>query len=75
MPFVRFMQLTKSLAQFSTFLADQVDLSVEARNMERFAENFRNIPNVKFPEVFYASDCLNSLKPPQTKIKWCKFWS
>jgi ubiquinone biosynthesis protein len=41
-----------SVEQFGRAIYAQLDFRVEARNNRRFRENFRNEPDVVFPEVF-----------------------
>ena len=41
-----------SVEQFGRAIHDQLDFRVEARNNRRFRENFRNEPDVVFPEVY-----------------------
>jgi ubiquinone biosynthesis protein len=41
-----------SIEQFGRAIHDQLDFRIEARNNHRFRENFRDDPDVVFPEVF-----------------------
>jgi ubiquinone biosynthesis protein len=41
-----------SIEQFGRAIHDQLDFRIEARNNRRFRENFRDEPDVVFPEVF-----------------------
>lgn len=41
-----------SIEQFGRAIHDQLDFRVEARNNRRFRENFRNEPDVVFPDVY-----------------------
>lgn len=43
-----------SVDQFARAIYAQLDFRVEARNNRRFRENFKNEPDVVFPEVFEA---------------------
>ena len=46
-------QPTRILAQFSRSLRRELNLAVEARNIERFAKNFADDPVVLVPQVFW----------------------
>ena len=39
-----------SLAEFRKFMTRQLDLRVEARNLERFGHNFAKSESVRFPK-------------------------
>jgi ubiquinone biosynthesis protein len=53
MPEARRYQPTQILAQFRRSLDRELDLAVEARNVERFARNFANDPNILVPRVYW----------------------
>ena len=46
-------QPTRILTQFSRSLQRELNLAVEARNIERFAKNFADDPDVLVPQVFW----------------------
>ena len=50
---VRRYQPTQILAQFSRSLERELDLAVEARNIDRFAKNFAGHPEVLVPRVYW----------------------
>ena len=52
-PEARRYQPTRVLAQFSRSLQRELDLAVEARNIERFAKNFDDDPLVLVPRVYW----------------------
>jgi ubiquinone biosynthesis protein len=47
-----------SIEQFGRAIHEQLDFRIEARNNRRFRENFHEVPDVVFPEVFaeYSSE-------------------
>jgi ubiquinone biosynthesis protein len=47
------MRRCQVLAQFRRSLDRELDLAVEARNIERFARNFANDPNILVPRVYW----------------------
>ena len=53
MPETRRYQPTQVLGQFRRSLDRELDLAVEARNVERFARNFANDPNILVPRVYW----------------------
>ena len=53
MPETRRYQPAQVLAQFRRSLDRELDLAVEARNIERFARNFANDPNILVPRVYW----------------------
>lgn len=42
------------VSEFSRVLQKELDYTKEARNIERFRYNFRNVENVKVPEVYWS---------------------
>lgn len=50
----RHAQLREHLAHFMDGIVQQTDLRIEAKNYERFRENFRRVKKVRFPKVFPA---------------------
>jgi aarF domain-containing kinase len=54
-PGLRWLRLRDSIAQFSTTLAAQAHLHVEAYHLEILNYNFRKFPSIHFPEPFFAS--------------------
>ncbi|MGH8543696.1 MAG: ABC1 kinase family protein, partial [Gammaproteobacteria bacterium] len=52
-PEARRYQPTQILAQFSRSLERELDLAVEARNIDRFAKNFAGDPEVLVPRVYW----------------------
>ncbi|KAI8467919.1 MAG: ABC1 family-domain-containing protein [Monoraphidium minutum] len=53
LPGLRALRLDESVRQFGGPLKEQLDLSVEASHLERFAHNFRRWRNVVFPRPIY----------------------
>ena len=53
MPETRRYQPVQVLAQFRRSLDRELDLAVEAHNIERFARNFANDPNILVPRVYW----------------------
>ncbi len=60
-PDARRYQPTQIMEQFSRSMERELDLAVEARNLERFAKNFANDPYVVLPKVYWewTSEGLN----------------
>jgi len=54
LPSLSSMSPESTVEQFGRAVYAQLDFRVEARNNHRFRENFRNEPDVVFPEVFEA---------------------
>jgi ubiquinone biosynthesis protein len=52
LPWLESVAPESSVEQFGRAIYAQLDFRVEARNNRRFRENFRNEPDVVFPEVF-----------------------
>jgi predicted unusual protein kinase regulating ubiquinone biosynthesis (AarF/ABC1/UbiB family) len=48
-PGLKSLRLDESVRQFGGPLQEQLDLSVEAQHLSKFARNFRSWRNVKFP--------------------------
>ncbi|XP_045123610.1 uncharacterized aarF domain-containing protein kinase 2-like isoform X3 [Portunus trituberculatus] len=48
-PPLRWLSLPQCIEEFGQVLAAQIDLRVEARNLENFSENFVDVPFIKFP--------------------------
>lgn len=44
------MRIDENIREFSQHMMSQVDLQIEANNLEQFRYNFRTIPNVRFPK-------------------------
>lgn len=53
LPGLKALRLDESVRQFGGPLREQLDLSVEASHLERFAHNFRRWRNVVFPRPIY----------------------
>lgn len=53
LPGLKALRLDESVRQFGGPLKEQLDLSVEASHLERFAHNFRRWRNVVFPRPIY----------------------
>jgi len=53
MPEVRRFQPVRMVAEFSRSIQRELDLSLEARSQQRFAENFAGDPNVVIPHVYW----------------------
>lgn len=49
LPGLKSLRLDESVRQFGGPLQEQLDLSVEAKHLSKFARNFRSWRNVKFP--------------------------
>jgi len=50
MPMFEWMDMPVNVDEFAKGLAMQVDLTLEAANLDRFNENFMTVPNVTFPK-------------------------
>jgi len=61
LPEARRYQPTRVVAEFRRSLARELDLAAEARNIERFARNFKDDPYVLIPRVFpeWTSGAMN----------------
>ena len=55
-PEARRYQPMRVVEEFRRSLMRELDLAAEARNIERFARNFRDEPHVLIPHVFTAVD-------------------
>jgi len=53
MPEVRRFQPVRMVAEFSRSIQRELDLSLEARSQQRFAENFAGDPNVVIPRIYW----------------------
>ena len=53
LPEVRRIRPTQIILQFRRSLERELDLAAEARNIERFARNFSDDPNVMIPQVYW----------------------
>ncbi|XP_070686213.1 uncharacterized aarF domain-containing protein kinase 2 [Pempheris klunzingeri] len=49
LPGLKWLSLCEIVNEFEKLMTKQIDLRFEARNMERFRENFRDVDYVKFP--------------------------
>ncbi|KAI3371115.1 hypothetical protein L3Q82_023758, partial [Scortum barcoo] len=49
LPGLKWLSLCEVVAEFEKLMIKQIDLRFEARNMERFRDNFRDVDYVKFP--------------------------
>lgn len=49
LPGLKWLSLCEVVDEFEKLMTKQIDLRFEARNIERFQENFRNVDYVKFP--------------------------
>ncbi|XP_061578479.1 uncharacterized aarF domain-containing protein kinase 2 [Cololabis saira] len=49
LPGLKWLSLYEVVQEFETLMTKQIDLRFEAKNIERFQENFRNVDHVKFP--------------------------
>jgi ubiquinone biosynthesis protein len=60
-PEARRYQPTRVVEEFRRSLMRELDLAAEARNIERFARNFRDDPNILIPHVFpqWTSSLMN----------------
>ncbi|KAF1386973.1 hypothetical protein PFLUV_G00100430 [Perca fluviatilis] len=52
LPGLKWLSLCEIVEEFEKLMTKQIDLRFEARNIERFQENFRNVDYVKFPTTF-----------------------
>jgi ubiquinone biosynthesis protein len=50
-PSLRLVSLEAAMRQFCDAVADQIDLSLEARNNRRFRANFADDPDITFPQL------------------------
>ena len=53
MPEARRFQPVRMVAEFSRSIQRELDLSLEARSQQRFAENFAGDPNVVIPRIYW----------------------
>eukprot|EP01013_Petalomonas_cantuscygni_P009688 TRINITY_DN22578_c0_g1_i1.p1 TRINITY_DN22578_c0_g1~~TRINITY_DN22578_c0_g1_i1.p1 ORF type:complete len:510 (+),score=120.58 TRINITY_DN22578_c0_g1_i1:189-1718(+) len=51
-PSLRWLDIVGTCRQFIEHLALQVDLTIEAQNLQQFRENFANFPELNFPKVY-----------------------
>ncbi|XP_077567282.1 putative aarF domain-containing protein kinase 2 [Stigmatopora nigra] len=78
-PGLKWISLPEIVAEFEKLMTKQIDLRFEAKNIERFRENFRNIDYVKFPtplrpfvtrtilvETFEESEPISNYLGPET---------
>ncbi|KAM3609156.1 uncharacterized protein V6R79_010398 [Siganus canaliculatus] len=49
LPGLKWLSLCEIVEEFEMLMTKQIDLRCEARNIERFRENFRNVDYIKFP--------------------------
>ncbi|XP_071778817.2 putative aarF domain-containing protein kinase 2 [Centroberyx gerrardi] len=49
LPGLKWLSLPEIVEEFEKLMTKQIDLRFEARNIERFRENFRDVDSVKFP--------------------------
>ncbi|XP_029290715.1 LOW QUALITY PROTEIN: uncharacterized aarF domain-containing protein kinase 2 [Cottoperca gobio] len=49
LPGLKWLSLCEIVGEFEKLMTKQIDLRFEAKNIERFQENFRNVDYVKFP--------------------------
>lgn len=49
LPGLKWLSLSEVVEEFEKLMTKQIDLRFEARNIERFRDNFRNVDYVKFP--------------------------
>ncbi|XP_035520644.1 uncharacterized aarF domain-containing protein kinase 2 [Morone saxatilis] len=49
LPGLKWLSLSEIVEEFEKLMTKQIDLRFEARNIERFRDNFRNVDYVKFP--------------------------
>ncbi|KAM9376279.1 putative aarF domain-containing protein kinase 2 [Pholidichthys leucotaenia] len=49
LPGLKWLSMCEIVEEFEKLMTKQIDLRFEARNIERFQENFRNVEYVKFP--------------------------
>ncbi|KAK5601095.1 hypothetical protein CRENBAI_004131 [Crenichthys baileyi] len=48
-PGLKWLSMCEVVEEFEKLMTKQIDLRFEARNIERFQENFRDVDNIKFP--------------------------
>jgi len=51
-PGLKWMSVQENLQTFANHMEQQLDMTVEARNLLKFSENFREFPNICFPRPF-----------------------
>ncbi|KAI6660387.1 AarF domain containing kinase 2-like [Oopsacas minuta] len=56
-PIFRWLSPCDSIKEFQNVLLDQIDLTLEARNLDTFNRNFRNVKNVTFPKPIWPYVC------------------
>ncbi|KAM4553339.1 LOW QUALITY PROTEIN: putative aarF domain-containing protein kinase 2 [Fundulus diaphanus] len=49
LPGLKWLSMCEVVEEFEKLMTKQIDLRFEARNIERFQENFRDVDNIKFP--------------------------
>ncbi|XP_072040037.1 uncharacterized aarF domain-containing protein kinase 2-like isoform X2 [Amphiura filiformis] len=52
-PGVKWLSLTECVEEFEAMMKNQIDLVVEAENLDRFNKNFSNVSCVKFPRPIW----------------------
>ena len=52
-PLLKWISPLDSVKEFRSVLLDQIDLTLEARNLDTFNRNFRNVKNVSFPRPIW----------------------
>ena len=52
-PIFKWISPCDSVKEFKSVLLDQIDLTLEARNLDMFNRNFRNVKNVTFPQPIW----------------------
>ncbi|XP_070553879.1 uncharacterized aarF domain-containing protein kinase 2-like [Ptychodera flava] len=50
LPGLKWLSLQDIVEEFDTLLKKQIDLRVEAKNLDRFNQNFQDVPCIKFPK-------------------------
>lgn len=48
-PGLHWLNLSQCVNEFATVMKKQIDLSIEAQNLEAFGRNFEDVPSVRFP--------------------------
>eukprot|EP00800_Vazella_pourtalesii_P020962 TRINITY_DN7611_c0_g1_i1.p1 TRINITY_DN7611_c0_g1~~TRINITY_DN7611_c0_g1_i1.p1 ORF type:complete len:505 (-),score=77.59 TRINITY_DN7611_c0_g1_i1:366-1880(-) len=56
-PLFKWLSPCDGIKEFQTVLLDQIDLTLEARNLDTFNKNFRNVKNVSFPKPIWPYVC------------------
>ncbi|CAG5957735.1 unnamed protein product [Menidia menidia] len=82
LPGLKWLSMCEVVDEFEKLMTKQIDLRFEAKNIERFRENFRDVTNVKFPtplrpfitrnvlvETFEESEPISNYLSPEIPVE------